>query len=57
MVLLQSADQSGQLLFNASQYARSMQVERTALDRILKDMVEMGFIAKEMRKGKTWITI
>lgn len=57
MVLLQSADQNGQLLFNASQYAKSMQVDRSALDRILKDMVEMGFIAKEARKGKTWITI
>ena len=55
--LLKAADQNGQQLFNASQYARIRQIERTAFDRILKDMVEMGFIAKEMRKGKTWITI
>jgi len=55
--LLKAADQNGQQLFNASQYARIRQIERTAFDRILKDMVEMGFIAKEMRNGKTWITI
>lgn len=32
-------------------------MERTAFSRLLSDLAERGFIAKETRKGRTWLTI
>lgn len=57
IVLLNGADENGQLLFNVSEYGRLIQADRTALDRLLRDMVEKKLIAKETRNGKTLITI
>lgn len=56
-VLLKEADENGQLLFNVSEYARVIQSDRTATDRLLREMVEKKLIAKETRNGKTFITI
>lgn len=57
MTLLQGANEEGQLLFNANEYCRMRGMERTALSRLLSDFVDMGFIAKETRKGKTWVSV
>ena len=57
MYLLQQADEQGELVFNASEYARVYQVDRTALSRLLNEMAERKVIAKEMSSGKTKITI
>lgn len=57
MTMLQEANDEGQLLFNASEYCRMRGMERTAFSRLLSDLAERGFIAKETRKGRTWLTI
>ena len=55
--LLTMANEQGVLLFNANEYSRAFNFERTALSRMMDEMVERGYIAKEMHKGKTLISI
>jgi len=55
--LLTAANEQGVVLFNASEYAKMFGFERTALSRLLDEMVERGYIAKEKYKGETKVTI
>lgn len=57
MQLLMEANERGELLFNASEYAKQMRIDRTAMSRLLDFLEDNGFIAKEKQKNKTWITI
>ena len=57
MNLLNLANEQGELLFNASEYSKSYRIERTAMSRLLDEMVENGYIAKNTQKGRLRITI